>query len=369
MKCWLDRYPRLNELHERIGPSKAYNVLASYIRLGESEPLAHRDAEWLEANLARLDPKAWRDLIEKVLPCSCSKQESRGWQQFWDLLNESRGYVLLKDRGYSEITFVEPEVLKKGQPSKHAEFIGESSSSRAIIEVKTINRSEDDLERSKRRNDPTFLVGKRGRPGDIKDLPAFANKLMSKSDTVSTFLWNQLDRPAQEAVVHLVSGSLDSKQMESVLIESLNRIIKGPCICDKMRFKGVPLQDFTVDLMEGSIECPGFIFSANRCLLDDAYREQLSSWYSTVAQVEVLSPDMPVPVKLKKKCEERIGVARNQIEATLRRRAKREEPPVDRKIVLLIINRDFGCSSIGLKKLQEMLFQSDLEVVCEIGDF
>jgi hypothetical protein len=227
MNNWLTKFPRLNELYERTSShcSNSDDVLSRYIRWGESELLVQKGAELLENNLARLDSKAWEDLIVKVLPYSCSKDKSRGWHQFWEHMNESRGYVLLADRGYSKIRFIE---CGKGQS---AELIGETPTSRAILEVKTINRSDDDL-----------------------------------------------------------------KPNSSVLI---------------------------------------------------------------------LHSDVPVsvPVKLQEKLRKTIEKARGQIESTLK-----NIPPVEKKIVLLIINRDFLCSPITMKLLEEKLEQQDLEVICQVGD-
>jgi hypothetical protein len=77
---------------------------------------------------------------------------------------------------------------------------------------------------------------------------------------------------------------------------------------------------------------------------------------------------MPVPPKFKEKVEKAIKAGRNQIAATLKQLLERNEPPVDKRIVLLVINRDIGCSAISMKQLEAALQQPDLEVVCQVGD-
>jgi hypothetical protein len=357
MKHWLIKFPRLNQLYERIGPSEPNNVIAGYIEWGKLDSLVLNDAEWLEGNLVRLEPKAWEDLIVKLRRYSCSKQKSSGRRQFWELLNELRGYVLLKDRGYSEIDFI-PE-----ENEKRADLIGKSPT-RVILEVKTINRSDDDRERERKRTDPIFSarkkVGKYERRGDIIDLSAFANKLSKKSDPISTFLWEQLDKSTQELLANYAS---DTEQVECMLVENLNQIIKRQRLYEEECFRGKISQD---DFMEHLMLCEYYV-GLNRCLLDDAYPQELSNWSRSVRFVEVAPPPdvaAPIPVKLLEKCEKTIKNARCQIATTLK-----DMPPVEKKIVLLIINRDFGCSFITIKQLEVKLHQEDLEVVCQVGGF
>jgi hypothetical protein len=363
MNNWLHRYTRLNELFEkikleRIKFQKSDNFIAGYIERGNRDPLVQKDAELIEANLSQLDSNAWKDLVEKVLRNSCSKRGSIEREQFWDHLNEVRGYLLLAERGYSEIDFI-PET-----DEERADLVGKFPK-RVILEVKTINRSDDDIERDRKRNNPTFLATKkvRGheRRGDIIDLFAFAKKLRQKSDPVSTFLWEQLDKPTQELLDNYVS---DTEQLESKLVQNLNRIIQGSCIYEIERFRGIHLRVITEDLLDSQETC--HVCCLNRCLLDDKYRQELSSWWESVGHfVAAPTSDVPAPIpdKLLKKCEKRIEKARSQIETTLK-----SIPPVEKKIVLLIVNRDFGCSLIAMQQLEEKLRKPDLEVVCQLGD-
>ena len=360
MTHWLIEFPRLNQLYERIGPLKADNVLQSYIQLGTFCPLERKHAEWFEGNLARLDSDAWEHLIKKVLPYSCNKRTDRGWEEFWDHLNESRGYVLLEDRGYERVCFIKPEESKKGQNYEFADLIGESSASRAILEVKTINRSDDD----RKRNDPTFWAGKSDRPGDIRDLFVFLKRLRDQSNPVSVFLWEQLSEPNRRLLASGETTSSNIKRMKLTLVHLLNEVIKGKCIYEKDRFRHAVLRTTTSGYMDENPQGTGLVY-LNRWLLEDAYPNELAKLPSLVVDIR---PDMPVPPKFKEMVENAIKAGRNQITATLKQLLERNEPPVDKQIVLLVINRDIGCSAVSLKQLEAALQQPDLEVVCQVGD-
>ena len=194
-----------------------------------------RARSYSENILEQLDSDAWDILIGKVLPYSCSKDKSRVWQNFWNHLDESRGYVLLKERGYSNVKFIPPPKNKKGKSEQFADLEGKTLASRAILEVKTINRSEDDLHK----HDPIFWVGRKGengksrRAGDIKNPLAFANNLRNKSDPVSAFLWEKLDSSDQESLANCQPTPSEIEQMDSILCRFLNEIIKGDCIYEK----------------------------------------------------------------------------------------------------------------------------------------
>jgi hypothetical protein len=73
--------------------------------------------------------------------------------------------------------------------------------------------------------------------------------------------------------------------------------------------------------------------------------------------------DSPIPIKLIKKLQSSVKEAKKQIECTMQRQPGQR---ADKNIVLLLINRDFCCSSITLKQLKASLQQPDLEVVCQV---
>ena len=364
MQNWLIEFPRLNKLYERIGSSKPDNVLAGYIRQGDK-----KHAELFEEILKQLDSDAWDILIGKVLPYSCSKDKNRGSQEFWNHLDESRGYVLLKERGYSNVKFIPTPKNNKGKSEQHADLEGTTLVSRAILEVKTINRSDADLQK----HNPTFWVGRKGekgeprRHGDIKNPLAFANKLRNKSDPVSAFLWEKLDSSDQELLTNCQPTPSGIEQMDSILCRFLDKIIKGDCIYEKDRFQGVGLSPRTRDCMKDKPEGRTLVF-LNRWLLEDKYGDEFLK--KLLSPVRVFRPDMPLPSELTEKAEDRIETARNQIMATLKRPSQQNKLPVKERIVLLVIYPDGG-PPVFLKQLQTELQQkhTDLVVICQHGGF
>src|SRR6266581_2423326 len=111
MKNWPQQFPRLNDLYERSersNPDNYFNQLARpSLALVIGGELWEQFFGWVEQRFARLDPDAWEQLAAKALPEVCRKDARRGWSQLWNYLNEALGYVLLADRGYAKIRFVD----------------------------------------------------------------------------------------------------------------------------------------------------------------------------------------------------------------------------------------------------------------------
>jgi hypothetical protein len=367
----------LNELCQSIGSwsSNPDHALACYLRR-----VWTAEHEKLLAQLKQ-DANAWQQWLNKVVAPEAEYRDTTwqedkvyGWRHFWNLFNEVRGYALLKTRGYEEIEFLNPPEFKKGKVKKFADLKGNSPSSLAIMDVKTINLPNDDLEQSKRRIAPSLRVtkkmGKEMRSGDIRNPYCLATKLLQHSDPLSDFLWGQFDKPTQESLARFVN---EFSRAESILVENMNRIIKGPCIYEEKRFADVrnSFQPITQDLLEGVIELPTFE-CLNRCLLDEAYSEEIRRWSTCVSGVEVFAPDPPMPTKLIMKSQGQINVGREQIKSTLEHMSQEQGLPTDKKIVkivLLVVNLRHGCMFNMAKQLQATFHQTDPEVVCERGDF
>ncbi|MGB8277193.1 MAG: hypothetical protein WCF20_04545 [Methylovirgula sp.] len=99
--------------------------------------------EW-EAEFLGLDEKAWSDLKEKFEAALTGRDGLRGWQQLFDAANEAKGYNYLSGIGCADIRFI-PTSKVKGQksPDLEATYLGR----RVLGEVKTINKSQDELRR------------------------------------------------------------------------------------------------------------------------------------------------------------------------------------------------------------------------------
>jgi hypothetical protein len=133
---WLSlRFPRLLDLYEhsdRENPKNYFNVEFPL-------PLSEE-----EKRLARLDSESWKILREKAVPYVSVDDSVRRYQQLWNILDEARGYVFLADQGYERIAFIKPDKGKKGG-KRSPDLIGYKTGSTAVLEVKTINESCENL--------------------------------------------------------------------------------------------------------------------------------------------------------------------------------------------------------------------------------
>jgi hypothetical protein len=146
VKNWPQSSLRFNELYERSDQTNPNNffhvhgqppVALSTLLFGD---LFENLITWYEERLARLDDAVWEQLLLKALPHVCEKDTRRGWAQLWNHLNESLGYVLLADRGYRKIQFIDCG------DGTTPDLLGETGTERVLVEVKTVNNSECDID-------------------------------------------------------------------------------------------------------------------------------------------------------------------------------------------------------------------------------
>jgi hypothetical protein len=64
----------------------------------------------------------------------------RGWVQLWNHLNESLGCVFLADRGYRSIQFIDCG------DGTTPDLLGQTETEGAVVEVKTVNNLECDID-------------------------------------------------------------------------------------------------------------------------------------------------------------------------------------------------------------------------------
>ena len=130
-------FPRLFELYQRSNKTDPKN----YFNFRELYPCAFVDTE---KTLARLDAESWKMLLGKALPYVAVDDPIRGYQQLWSALDEARGYDYLADHGYERIEFIETKQTKKGGPQS-PDLVATKGDSTAILEVKTVNESSENL--------------------------------------------------------------------------------------------------------------------------------------------------------------------------------------------------------------------------------
>jgi hypothetical protein len=98
----------------------------------------------LECELQGLDAEAWEFLKSEAKPRLKTAHPTRGWQQLFDTLNEAKGYNYLARIGCTDIKFIPLATTDKVQTPDLRGFLG---ATRVLCEVKTINVSDDEVNR------------------------------------------------------------------------------------------------------------------------------------------------------------------------------------------------------------------------------
>ena len=138
------QFPRISELaieaNGKFGVSSYFNGVEKDIR--QSAEVRRFYCE-LERELQCLNPNAWVTLKRKCFVYAAKQSPRRGWDQLVSILNEAKGYCLLQTLGYTELKFVEEDQERTPDVS------GELRGSKAVVEVKTIQKSDDAISRQR----------------------------------------------------------------------------------------------------------------------------------------------------------------------------------------------------------------------------
>ena len=110
--------------------------------------------------------------------------------------------------------------------------------------------------------------------GDITDLKSLAAKLAAKSDAVSAFLREQMDKTTTAALLGYKGTEAEGTNLQALLAKALNTIVAGPSIYEDARFAGVKLRPEAFWLLGGNLQ-DGGVARFNRVLLEDAYPMEL----------------------------------------------------------------------------------------------
>jgi hypothetical protein len=102
----------------------------------------------IERELQGLDAEAWAFLKNEALPRLRAKHPTRGWQQLFETLNESKGYNYLARIGCTAIKFIPRAKADKIQTP---DLQGMLPTAKALCEVKTINASAIEFTRRSER--------------------------------------------------------------------------------------------------------------------------------------------------------------------------------------------------------------------------
>lgn len=93
----------------------------------------------IDAELQLLDQNAWEHLKAEAIPYLTKRNPSRGWEQFFNILNQAKAYNYLVRQNCDGVHFV-PKAARKQTPDLEARRNGVS----VLCEVKTINISKDE---------------------------------------------------------------------------------------------------------------------------------------------------------------------------------------------------------------------------------
>jgi hypothetical protein len=133
--------PRVYELCDLIADrSRPPSYFQDFDRSVASEPEKKR--VWLarEREFQRLDDVAWGFLKDEARPyLNARDSRGRGWEQLISILNQTRAYNYLVDRGCSNVRFIE---RAKEQNRETPDFEAELGGARVVCEVKTLNASQ-----------------------------------------------------------------------------------------------------------------------------------------------------------------------------------------------------------------------------------
>ena len=111
--------------------------------------------------------------------------------------------------------------------------------------------------------------------GTVTNLPAFAKKIMDKSDPVSAFLHAQLDDTNRAKLADYLPTNANAGAFRSAFAKALNAIIAGAPIYDVSRFQQVPLRPETRALLGRNPQ--GLeLTRLNKLLLEDAYPKEIA---------------------------------------------------------------------------------------------
>lgn len=144
-----------------------------------------------ELEFQRLDKNSWEFLKEEAdVPLEKPDHEGRGWQELITILNQARGYIYLVGIGCSDVKFIPRQNEKT--PDVQGKF---RDGSIALCEVKTLNRSKEEVKRSIE-----------GTAVDLKNYlePGFFTKLQSDINEAKVQLKSYNSDPNVRRIVYIV---------------------------------------------------------------------------------------------------------------------------------------------------------------------
>ncbi len=145
-------YERLYELQKhcekQLEPSDCY-----FCDLDELLKESEQYYSALAQEVNRLDENAWDFVKNEVSSDMNQHSDNRGWTQLFNKLNEVKGYIYLTDMGCVKVRFIP---TSKKQNVETPDLRGEKDNETYLCEVKTINKSDYEIDRVKKRLDKSI---------------------------------------------------------------------------------------------------------------------------------------------------------------------------------------------------------------------
>jgi hypothetical protein len=166
-------FPRLGQLVDCLNPISEGDDFFDFWASLESNSVKRKMFMEIETHLSKVSSEVWIQALPEISKKFKKRSGRRGWQDAFDALRECICMSYLLDLGFDRICFVPRSTVRT--PDIQAVFRGEICG----IEVKSINRSDDEIERRK-----SSGPGSAG----LRLSPLFFSKLASTLETAGNQL-------------------------------------------------------------------------------------------------------------------------------------------------------------------------------------
>jgi hypothetical protein len=131
------KFVRINELFEKSQKSHEQNFFRCWFdNKGQAEEEQYLLN--LEKDLLQIEKAVWPVFLQKCLPLICKRDPKHYWANLWNILNEVKGYIFLKNQGFENIEFLRENNYRT------PDIKALSRNGPVLLEVKNVNRSESD---------------------------------------------------------------------------------------------------------------------------------------------------------------------------------------------------------------------------------
>ncbi|WP_432813536.1 hypothetical protein [Pantanalinema sp. GBBB05] len=112
---------------------------------------------------------------------------------------------------------------------------------------------------------------------DLIDLTSLVSKLVTRSDTISEFLWQEFSTALQTQLTTFTDTSAEVEPLKLALVRELNAILNTPSLYTPERFTAITLTDDIQTLLTQTPQ-DHWLMQLNRRLLESAYPKELARY-------------------------------------------------------------------------------------------